>query len=530
MLPVTHANPSAILSRLLRLACAAIVALLLTLGTASGASAATSANDPESVSSEDIDDLIKDRMTTHGIPGAAVAVVRGGEIVHLAGYGQAGPTGRPVDPDTPFLIGSVSKPFTSLAVYQLVREGVLSLDQPVVTLLSDIVDDPADGFASVTVEHLLSHTSGLSMADGLAGTMEIHAGPDALQRRVQEILSQPLSGTPGEKYEYSNAGAVLLAGVVEQVTGETFAEYLNSGVFTPLGMDRTFASDAHPAAADLATGHRQWFGRWTPAELPYDLASVPNGYIGSTARDLAGFMEAHLDGEPADVMPFTAAKISGRSATDTGWDVPLESAHSTGWFVDEFEGKKVVSHAGSLGHFTTHVILAPEADQLGIAVLTNASAFVAAGHAGQYDVSLELTRMLLGAEPQPAEAGLLMTTIAPTATWTGALAVLAAAAHFLRGGRRSVISRHHDRTLVGKILPSAGYVGVGLALLVTAPLEAARHFYPDVGWGLTTTAYLAIGWGLTRALLVHMSQRTTRRTESAATAHPDQPSELTRAH
>ena len=522
----TSTLPTRRSSRHLHLVWVAIVALLLTPGATLAAFGATGTDNLETVTSEDIDVLIQGRLTSHGIPGAAVAIVQGGEIIHLEGYGNADPAGSPVDPDTPFLIGSVSKTFTSLAVYQLVRDGVLSLDQPVVPLLSDIAEEPADGFERVTIQHLLSHTSGLSMADGLAGTMKIHTGQDALQRRIQEIMSQPLSRTPGEEYEYSNAGAVLLAGVVEQVTGETFADYLNSGIFGPLGMDRTFASEADTAADDLATGHRQWFGRWIPTDLPYDLAGVPNGYIGSTARDLARFMQAHLDGEPADVIPITAAEISERPVTPTGWDVPLEASHSTGWFVDEFAGETMVSHAGSLGHFTAHVILASEADQLGIAVLTNASAFVAAGHAGQYDLSLELARFMLGAEPQPADVGLLMTTVVPAASWAGAFAVLVAAARFLRRGRRVI--GHHEGSWLRTVLPSVAYVGTGLAILLAAPLDAARHFYPDVGWGLTATGYVATGWGVLRMLLVHLSRRNARRTESRAAA--DQPDELIEAH
>ncbi len=505
----------------------AIVALMLIPGTTLQAAAATETDNPKTVTSEDIDELIEERMTSHGVPGVAVAVVQGGEIIHLEGYGNADPAGSPVDPDTPFLIGSVSKTFTSLAVYQLVRDQVLSLDQPVVPLLSDIVEEPAGGFESVTIQHLLSHTSGLSIADGLAGTMKVHTGPDALGLRIQEIMSRPLSRTPGEQYEYSNAGAVLLAGVVEQVTGQTFADYLNSDIFGPLGMDRTFASEAGIAAADLATGHRQWFGRWTPTDLPYDLAGVPNGYIGSTARDLARFMQAHLHGEPDGVMPLTVAEIPEGQVTPTGWDIPLEASHGTGWFIDEFGGERVVSHAGSLGHFTAHVILASEAEHLGIAVLTNASAFVAAGHAGQYDLSLELARLLLGDAPQPAQAGLLMTTVVPAAAWAGALAILVAAARFLRTRRREP-NRRHDGSWVRTVLPSVAYFGTGLAILLAAPLDAARHFYPDVGWGLMATGYVATGWGILRMLLVHLSRRNARGTESRAVV--DQPNDLIEVH
>ena len=496
----------------LRIIGAAIVVLLL--GTPQAALADAGSGDV--VTSDDIDDLVRDRMQTHGIPGAAVAVVRGGEVVHLEGYGLADRSqGRPVEVDTPFLVGSVSKPFTSLAVYQLAREGELSLDQPVAPLLSPIVEDPAVGFEDVTVDQLLSHTSGLSMADGLAGTMKIHEGDDALQRRIQEIMSKPLKRPPGVEYEYSNAGAVLLAGVVEQVTGETFSEYLTDHVFTPLGMDRTFASLGHPAGGGLATGHRQWFGQWIAADLPYDPAGVPNGYIASTARDMAKFMQAHLNGEPADVMPFAAEQITSEPANPTGWDIPLESGHSTGWFVDQFGGHETVSHAGSLGHFTAHVVLAPGADQVGIAVLTNASAFVAAGHSGQYDLSLELTRLLLDAEPSPAEAGVLMTRVAPAAVWIGGLAVLVAAA-------RSLVLRRRDpavaksRRGASSLLPSAGYVAAGLGVLLVAPLDAARHFYPDVGWGLTVSAWLAIGWGAACGILTIVARRDARTDSSTA--------------
>lgn len=490
----------------LRIIAAALVALVV--GTPQAALADTGSGDV--VTSDDIDDLVRDRMQAHGLPGAAVAVVRGGEVVHVEGYGLADRSQeRPVEVDTPFLVGSVSKPFTSLVVYQLIREGELSLDQPVAPLLSAIVENPADGFEDVTIEHLLSHTSGLSMADGLAGTMKIHDGDDALQRRIQEIMSKPMKTPPGAQYEYSNAGAVLLAGVVEQVTRTTFSDYLTEQIFTPLGMDRTFASLDHPAMGDLATGHRQWFGRWVAADLPYDPAGVPNGYIGSTARDMARFMQAHLSGEPADVMPFTAEQIANEPVTPTGWDMPLESGHSTGWFVDQFAGHATVSHAGSLGHFTTHVVLAPGADQLGIAVLTNASAFVAAGHSGQYDLSLELTRLLLGAEPSPAKAGALMTRIAPAAVWIGGLAVLAAAARslILRRRRPDVMKR---RRWANSLLPSAGYLATGIGVLLAAPLDAARHFYPDVGWGLTISAWLAIGWGTARGILATVDRRNGR--------------------
>jgi hypothetical protein len=156
---------------------------------------------------------VEQRVTARGLPGTAVAVVRGGDVVHLAGYGVADDAGRAVTPDTPFIIGSASKPFTAVVIGQLVEEGLLSWDEPVWPHLSHLVDDAPDGFEAVTVEQLLTHTAGLSMIFGTAGTVTIHEGPDALDRRVDELLSRRLSGAPGEEFNYSNSGFMLLAAV-----------------------------------------------------------------------------------------------------------------------------------------------------------------------------------------------------------------------------------------------------------------------------------------------------------------------------
>ena len=272
-------------------------------------------------------------------------------------------------------------------------------------------------------------------------------------------------------------------------------------------MTDTFASEDHPAASRLATGHRLWFGLWRPAELPYDSAGVAMGYIGSSARDLARFMYAHLEEPPGTAVPVGAASIAGEPVVATGWDVSLETGHGLGWFVDHLAGHPVVSHSGSLGHFTTHMIMVPGADGLGIAVLTNASAFIAAGHSGQYDLSLGLARLLLGEQPEPAARSTLYTFIYPTAAWALVVLLLVVMGRQLTRTlprwRRKGMPSHagRPRWLRHVILPAAGYLAVGAALLLAAPLGAARHFYPDVGWAVTILAWLTVSWGVIRPVL-----------------------------
>jgi CubicO group peptidase (beta-lactamase class C family) len=467
-------------------------------------------------SSSDIDAWVEQRMAARGLPGTAVAVVRGGEVVHLAGYGVADDTGRMVTPDTPFILGSASKPFTGVVIGQLVEEGLLSWDEPVWPHLSHLVDEPPDGFETATVEQLLTHTAGLGMIVGTAGTVTIHEGPDALDRRVDELLSRRLAAAPGEGFNYSNAGFMLLAAVTEQVTGRPFADELGDRVFDPLGMTGSFATADDPRAADMATGHQQWFGRWRPVELAYDDAGTAMGYIASTASDLATFMQAHLDGHPA--IPASAADIITGTVVPTGWDTPLDAGYGHGWFIDERAGTPVASHPGSLGHFTAHILLAPDADGLGIAVVSNASAFLA-GHEAQYDIGLGLLDLLLDQQPQPSTPSALMVLVVPVLAWLVVAALLAALARDLARLRVHGLPaqrRRGARGWVRALLPGAVLIASGGGLLIAAPLGLARHFYPDGGWAVTAGAWIALTWGLVRVVTAVASSARARRLQPPA--------------
>lgn len=456
---------------------------------------------------------ITERMDASGIPGAAVAIVQGGRTMHLRGYGTTGGADRSVSDSTPFLIGSASKPFTANVVLQLADEGVLSLDEPALPHVAELVPAPPDGFEHATIRQLLTHTAGLSTYVGLPGTVEVHTGDDALERRVADLLSHPLVAVPGERYEYANAGYAVLAAVVEQVTGERFDQVVDERILDPLGMSDTFARSDHPAASRLAHGHQRWFGRWRPADLPFDRAGVAYGYLGSTVADLAAFLHAHLGGD-SPAIPRNAAQIANGPTVPSGWDLPLEASQGPGWMVDELAGERVVSHAGSLGNFTTHLIMIPGADGLGIAVATNASAFVAAGHRAQYDLSIGLARLLLGEDPPIETASPLTVLFAPILTWVlVAVSVVLVVRHVrsvLPRWKRTAATETRRRWLRRVALPAVGWLSVGLGLWRSLPLGAARHFYPDVGWALTFIVAIALPWALVRTALTVAALRAPR--------------------
>ena len=146
--------------------------------------------------SRPVDDYITARMETAHIPGLSVAIVQGDQIVYLKGYGQADPSGRPVTPQTPFIIGSISKTFTALAVMQLVESGKVDLDAPVQRYLPWFrVADP-EASAQITVRNLLNHTSGLPQkADTFLWTDQ-DAG--VLERSVRYLKTVALARPIGQ--------------------------------------------------------------------------------------------------------------------------------------------------------------------------------------------------------------------------------------------------------------------------------------------------------------------------------------------
>jgi CubicO group peptidase (beta-lactamase class C family) len=467
-----------------------------------------SADEVRSAMTPAIDAFVAERMQARGIPGAAIAIVQGGRTIHLAGYGQADASGRAVNPDTKFLLGSASKPFTAVALAQLVAEGRLSLDEPVGAHLEAVVGHPLPAFDRVTARHLLEHTSGLPNALGLPGSLPVRPDPDALRHRVADLVGayRP-SRSPGEEYEYSNANYILLAAVIEQVSGVPFAEYVQRRVFEPLGMAASFATDDDGRSDGLAVGHESWFGRWRPSAQPYDPAGAAMGYMGSTARDLATLLLAQMQEEEVEELPVRVGQVAAMPARPTGWDVPLESSVAGGWFVDEFAGHRTVSHAGSLPDFTAHLILVPGADGLGIAVLTNASSFVAAGHTGQYELSLGLLSLLLGEPPTAVEPDVVMNVVVPAAVWLPGLVMLALGGRdvAIAGRRLSARTRTSaGRRALRRLLPGLVHLGVGAIALVVVPslfgvpLGSILAFYPDVGWGLTVTGVVGVVSGLTR--------------------------------
>jgi CubicO group peptidase (beta-lactamase class C family) len=305
-----------------------------------------------------VDAFLSDSVRANHIPGLAAAMVQGDAVVFAQGYGAAR-AGEPVSAQTQFYIGSMSKSFTALAALQLVDAGKLDLDAPVQRYLPDFrVADPAAS-AQITVRHLLNHTSGLSDA----GDPNAAAISASLADQARLLKDARLTAPVGTKFQYFNQNYRLLGRVIEQVSGQSFADYLQAHIFTPLGMTRTTADPAQ--ARDLAQGYARAFGFPLPLAQVFNPGGVPSGYIVSTADDMARFLLAQIHNRRPDGQPLLSApSLAVMRSTPAG----IPSEYGMGWLV--LENGAALAHGGSLDRFQAFMYFRPQ-DQRGFVMLCN---------------------------------------------------------------------------------------------------------------------------------------------------------------
>ena len=316
-------------------------------------------------------------------PGVSVAVIRGGRdtLVHR-GYGVANVEhGVPATPHTVYRIGSITKQFTAAAVLQLAEQGRLSLDDSIGRHLPGL----PEAWRPVRIHQLLNHTSGVPdliavprfpdwVADDLA--------PDSVIGLVRYFA---MDFEPGTAWSYSNIGYTLLGLLIEKVSGQPYARYLESRILQPLGLAATRYCDVTPIIRHRAAGYRQRDtgvvnARHTSMTVPYAA-----GGLCSTVGDLAAWNRALAGGRV--ISPTSWARMT----TSQGAAVPR--GYGFGVNVRPLDAHRAVWHAGGLEGFRAVNLYLPD-DSLSVTVLTNLEA------PGPDALVLDIARLAL-----PASAG-----------------------------------------------------------------------------------------------------------------------------
>src|SRR5918994_1501635 len=270
------------------------------LASRPGASDATAAGGAPTAAPDfaAIDNFVEAEMDAQRIPGLALGIVEDDRIVHMRGFGEAEPSGRAVSPQTPFIIGSLSKSVTALAIMQLVEAGKVDLDAPVQRYIPwfRVADEEAS--AQISVRHLLNQTSGLSTKTGRSFQGSGDTSDRALEQAVRKLSTVQLTEPVGATHQYSTINYSVLGLIVQTVSGQSYERYIQERIFGPLEMRHSFTSEAEARPQGLATGHHYWFGRPAAADLPYNRGLRPAGYLISSAEDLAHYLVAqHNNGD-----------------------------------------------------------------------------------------------------------------------------------------------------------------------------------------------------------------------------------------
>ncbi|HSK10098.1 MAG TPA: serine hydrolase [Vicinamibacterales bacterium] len=306
--------------------------------------------------------LVTAAFTADG-PGGTVIIVKDGVAVYRAARGLASvELGVPLQPDSALRIGSVTKQFTSAAVMMLVEQGKVALDDEITRFFPDY---PTRG-KRITVEHLLTHTSGIKSYTSLPSWRAVWGKDFTTAELVDLFKNEPMDFDPGEKYQYNNSAYFLLGALIEKVSGTPYAEFVSKNIFTPLGMTSTSYGDTGPIVKGRAQGYARDGGRVINA--PYLSMTQPGaaGALVSTVDDLARWDAAVSAGTLLKAASwqrvFTPYRLTNGRSTGYGF----------GWQVGTFDGHPVQEHGGGIHGFSAYVIRLPE-HRVYVAVLANSS-------------------------------------------------------------------------------------------------------------------------------------------------------------
>lgn len=309
-----------------------------------------------------IDTIAETVIERKATPSVAIGVARNGKLVFAKAYGYRNLDDKvPADADTAYGIGSNTKQFTAAAILLLRDAGKLDVDAPVSRYLPDVPHG-----REVTLRNLLTHTGGYAEFTELPDVDMLGARPATNEEILDTVVSSPLGFKPGTKWQYSNTGFVMLATIVERLSGTTYADFLRTRIFEPLGMTRTRYEDQALVETNRATGYSRFAMGQQEHESHLDYTWFSGaGAIESTLADLETWNNAidrgTLLSAASREMMHTSFKLADGTDTHYGFGLFMQPLPG---------GKHVVLHGGDTTGFGTQDARFVE-DGLDVIVLTN---------------------------------------------------------------------------------------------------------------------------------------------------------------
>lgn len=285
----------------------------------------------------------------------ATLVARENDVLLDKGYGFANLEWNiPNSPTTKFRLGSITKQFTAAAILLLEERGKLSVDDPVKKYMPDA---PAT-WDKITIFHLLTHTSGIPNFTGFPDYAKLQGLSATPEELVARFRDKPLDFQPGEKWSYSNSGYVLLGYLIEKISGESYAHFVQENIFQPLGMVNSGYDSNSAITQNRASGYT------------HDQNGIVNaGYINMTIPLSAGGLYSTTE----DLLRWEQGLFGGKLLSPASlkrMTTPFKGDYGFGLVIRSVNGHEEIRHAGGIEGFNTMLAYYPE-DKLTVIVLAN---------------------------------------------------------------------------------------------------------------------------------------------------------------
>lgn len=335
---------------------------ILLLLTFTCASAFTQQKDLKTVT-DDFDKILSGIKKDE--PGVTALVARKGKVIYKKGVGMANmELDVPMQVNNVFKIGSITKQFTAIAILQLMEQEKLDLQDEITKFIPDY---PTQG-AKITIEHLLTHTSGIRDYSSIRDTINRGALEMTPKQMIDYFKNQPMRFAPGTKWEYSNSGYFLLGYIIEKITGGTYAEYIEQKIFTPLGMSASLYGSYIKLVKNRVNGYSKGKEGYQNASYLSMTHPYAGGSIQSTVEDMFKWNQALTDNklvrkETLD-KAFTRYKLIDGTPTNYGY----------GWRMGFIQESPSLWHGGLVNGFITMAMYLPK-DDVFVAVLSNCDCF-----------------------------------------------------------------------------------------------------------------------------------------------------------
>lgn len=310
---------------------------------------------------KDIDILLQDLFPSDG-PGGTAIVVKNGKTIYKKAFGLAHlELNVPMKTDNIFRIGSITKQFTACAILKLAEENKLKLEDDITKFIPDY---PTHDY-TITIEHLLTHTSGIKSYTGMPQwTSEVRKKDFTPTELVDYFKNEEMEFAPGEKWNYNNSAYVLLGYIIEKVSGKSYEEYIEENFFAPLGMTHSFYGNSSEIIKGYVGGYMPQGDYYKNADFLSMTQPYSAGSLVSNVDDLYTWYEAVMNYKV--VSKESIAKAHRSYKLNDG----KETNYGYGWSVGNIQGHRMIGHGGGINGFLSASLYLPE-DKVFVAVLSN---------------------------------------------------------------------------------------------------------------------------------------------------------------